>query len=999
MITFANVPIIQANGSLPIEMSEINLDFGADYANKPVTVILLKPNMTFESFTKARGAEVNDTAEDIQMSVTDETGAYVYTPNDYGSLAGYTVYAKCAGKAIEKKLKTSGHNVDIHVAVNGDDSADGSEDTPVATLQKTKELAEQYDCDVTIKIHAGTYYFDSSVEFASDNADSRLTVTNAGDGEVIFSGAKKIDVSSLVPVTDKTVLNRLQSGARDKVLQADLSAFGLTKEMVDFESRMSTGNLNITVNSLYLNGKEQNISRWPDDGYAKIGKVIEKGATHRWSSSNERHNGGTFEYIDNQPSRWANNNDIIVDGYFGSEYRYEYASIKNLDTENKRITFKNWTMYGIVKGFRWRAKNILEEINLPGEWAIDPDNMLLYYYPSYELSQNDVLEFNALDVPFITMTNANNIAIKGITFDKCAYTAITASGCNDVEITDCVISNTDNEGIRAAKGKNINISSNTLYNIDGIGIYISGGDRDNLISANNVISDNHMYNIAKNVMNPAIMLGSQVSGTVDYNIGTKVSNNLIHNSEFAIGYRGNLNKIENNELYNGVRNSADMTMIGIGRTLVDYGNEINYNYIHDFGPVNFTDSTYGNYGIFWDDMASGQIARGNIIRNNFYRGSQSISIGGGRDNTVENNIILETNRPINFHDRTIGSTTSYEDFIKNNAAYLTLQEVDYENLDAWKEKFPSMYSIVDDVKNDQGWIPRNITATGNVAMNNTVSVSSDNGRMTKYGNVKNNVNLAEDYSIFVDAENQDFRIKKAAKEKLGLADGIPDESYTNTIGLLNPRALTNTDFHQVYPENNAKLYSDNVMLRWEQALFADEYKYELAEDSDFTDIVAEGTTINTNAEVKNLEKGKKYYWRVTAKNISRQLSGEWSSAQVYSFTAASDELIIENEGYYVNDSFAARLSDITDEATVKYTVSNGGQEKKYSYLLAVYNSDETLIQVASGQDSIAANASGIEKNFSFTKKCVTDNTSCARLYIWDGTDTMKPLCSRKIYMS
>jgi hypothetical protein len=95
--------------------------------------------------------------------------------------------------------------------------------------------------------------------------------------------------------------------------------------------------------------------------------------------------------------------------------------------------------------------------------------------------------------------------------------------------------------------------------------------------------------------------------------------------------------------------SADVGAFYMGRDWSMQGNVVRYNIWHDIygygcqdwdiskGTVGY-DAPHGAWGVYLDDCASGTTVFGNI----FYRVPMSaIHVGGGRDNLIENNIIID----------------------------------------------------------------------------------------------------------------------------------------------------------------------------------------------------------------------------------------------------------------------------------------------------------------------------------------------------------------------
>ena len=156
---------------------------------------------------------------------------------------------------------------------------------------------------------------------------------------------------------------------------------------------------------------------------------------------------------------------------------------------------------------------------------------------------------------------------------------------------------------------------------------INGGDSWNLISSENVVYNNYIHDWAR--VEATYRSGISIGGC-----GNLVSHNEICNSPHqAIGWGGPNHIFEYNEIYNVLTETADCGVFYGGRNYISHGCIIRYNYIHDIGFEGIDNA----FGIYFDDGMTGQTAYGNIIMNVTGRG---FLIGGGRDNRVYNNIII-----------------------------------------------------------------------------------------------------------------------------------------------------------------------------------------------------------------------------------------------------------------------------------------------------------------------------------------------------------------------
>ena len=88
------------------------------------------------------------------------------------------------------------------------------------------------------------------------------------------------------------------------------------------------------------------------------------------------------------------------------------------------------------------------------------------------------------------------------------------------------------------------------------------------------------------------------------------------------------------------KDTADSGAIYTGRDWSTRGNVIRYNYFHDMEMID-TSTNMEMQAVYLDDMHSSTAVFGNV----FYRVDSVALFGGGRDNTFENNLMLECKKP------------------------------------------------------------------------------------------------------------------------------------------------------------------------------------------------------------------------------------------------------------------------------------------------------------------------------------------------------------------
>lgn len=792
----------------------------------------------------------------------------------------------------------------IYVSVDGSDTnGDGSKEKPYATIYKAKDAAKKAKrkkIPIDVIFSEGTYSIDKSVEFTKLDSGTKNAPIRyiAEDGEkVVFSGGRKIDVTKAEPVSEE-IKKRLYSNISDKVIAIDLREQGIDTKKFDFRPSATeqVGQI-LKPTQVSLNGVQQQLSRWPNSGYIDI-TDCDAGGSRRDNDGFEKT--GAIYYNVNVPSRWTNAKDIFVDGSLAHLWNREWAEVESVDVTKNAINFKYATAYGIKNGGRWAAVNLLEEIDIPGEWYIDFDEGIFYYYPPYKLSEADELVISELSQTML-MVGADYLEFEGLELSMVAgdtkvvgdsstggNAIFINDGVSNVAIKDCIIKNIGFNGIYSL-GNNITIDGCIITDIGLNGIRIrKSGDRQTVTSGNVVIKNNDISNISRD---------GNIAGTVGVlieqdSVGVSVINNVIHNCPNAgILYQGFNNRIAYNEIYNCVTRAADAGAIYAGRSWVSYGNVIEYNLFHDIGQKN-NSSSYPASSIFWDDLQSGSEFSHNISVPNNYVKTSSVKIGGGIDNIVKGNTMVASEKGIIGEDRTTSGAKAGTLVWKSQATTNRYTDADKNN-PVYKKVFPQMTSILDRIEANDG-----ILKIENIISDNLL-VDCPKGdtiaqQMINDSEVGNNVSIENDYSIFVNPEKLDYRVKKEAKLKYGISDEILDEDFDlEKIGIQdkNDPEQKYKEFMALYPEEGSQnVSSDRAVLAWSKSLLADNYTYVLATDVEMKNTILEQNTIENSVVLEGLEKGKTYYWKVIAHNLSRQFGFD-AETKVYSFTIDNNEEI------------------------------------------------------------------------------------------------------------
>lgn len=552
-------------------------------------------------------------------------------------------------------------NAELNVFVGADAAAggDGSKRAPYQTLTQARDAvraARQTGTlksgeAVTVRVGAGAYPLDASFELTAEDggtAGAAVVYRAAKHGQARIRGGRTLAPSAFKPLTESAVLARLDAAARGKVLVCDLSA-QLAGTVEPFKTAYHGAPAGPW---LYVNGQPMTLARWPnidapEAGWTGFTKTVDTGlpVADAPDPALRKLHPGSFEFEDPRPARWNLQEGVWLQGYWTHDWCDEVIRVGAYDKDKKVITLAAAHDYGIM-GKTWGAAkrrflalNSLEELDAPGEWYLDRTRKLLYFYPAQPLSAATIV-LATLTQPLVKMDGADYVKFENLAFEYSHGNGLVVRNARHVEITGCEVANLAGAGI-AVSGSDNTVRSCDLFNLGTNGISLNGGERKTLTMAHNLAVNNHIhhYGIFQRTYAPGIGVGG---------CGQIVRNNSIHDAPHnAVLYGGNENLFENNEIYRVVMETGDAGAFYTGRDWTSQGNVLRHNYIHDLGGGSKEANTMG---VYLDDCDCGDTIEGNI----FYRAGRAIMIGGGRDNPVLNNLVIDC--PIGLHIDARGMT-------------------------------------------------------------------------------------------------------------------------------------------------------------------------------------------------------------------------------------------------------------------------------------------------------------------------------------------------------
>jgi len=552
---------------------------------------------------------------------------------------------------------------------------------PFRTLAQARDAARGANSGraITIYLRGGVYDLEETFRLGrEDGGRPSAPVRYAAykNERVHLVGGRRI--SRFRTVSDPAVAARFDEAYREKIREADLAGvpdLGVIRAAGPAPSELFTG------------GQPMQLARWPNpsspnQGWTRIAGIPGPDREDR------------IIYVGGRPrlKQWDRNPDVWMRGFWIYDWWDGLVPLQSIDHANQllisaqpfvRAEMANQTSgkainrNGSSVGQRYHVLNVLEELDEPGEYYIDRAAKKLYVWPG--TGGLDDAYVSTLAGPIVRFEGASHIVFSGITFEYGRGNGIEIEGGESILIERSRISNLGGTGVTISGGRRHAIAHCEITGTGEGGATVQAGDKLTLEPAGHEIRDSDIHHYARLWLTyrPAV----NVKG-----VGvTLVHNRFRHAPHAGVLLDGNDHRIEFNEFAHLCQISDDCGgFYSNGLNWTARGTVVRFNSFHDILGIGGKSQAPA---VYLDDFASGTTVADNL----FYR-TMGVKIGGGRSNTVENNVFAECDPAISLDGR--GLTWASASVTNQEPIRKQLREVRHDQ-PPYRARYPELMRLLD----------------------------------------------------------------------------------------------------------------------------------------------------------------------------------------------------------------------------------------------------------------------------------------------------------------
>ncbi len=564
-------------------------------------------------------------------------------------------------------------DTEIFVETWGSDSNPGTEKEPFCTIRaaqnKIRWIKTQPDFDdarIHVHLGPGRYILDESIQLTEEDSGTEgnpIHYVGAANGATVLCGGIDLDVSLIQSVNG---VPNIPDHRRPKI------------KAIQLPPSISPGS-DGPHHELFIDGRRMTVARWPNQGWARMAsKTLDGRSRLSPLDTLQLHESDINALLHVFPSGdWK-------DRYLPTEIHAESAG--------HHFTFADKLSGKLLEGTRFRICNLLSQLDSPGEYFLDYTNNRLYFWDDAPLASREI-RLSSVGTA-LSLYDASHLNFSNLTIQTARNCGIEIVGGENVVFDRCVIKNIGGLAINLYHGKQHSILKCKVTNCGGGGIRVEGGNRYDWTKCEHTIVDCDISNFAQTQLcdRPGINI---------FGLGVRVLNNHIHDGPHTgIHIHGNEHLIQQNELDHLCLETADSGAIYLGHNPTYQGNRIIENWIHDVGEYNRTDV----FGVYLDDFASGTTVHSNLFEN----AGRAIGIGGGRDNSIEENIIVNCLAAVQIDSR--GTSWRAASLHSYNSKYIQCVAQGLEDFPLLQDRYPTLKECLD----AEAWKPLGNKVHGNL---------------------------------------------------------------------------------------------------------------------------------------------------------------------------------------------------------------------------------------------------------------------------------------------
>ena len=643
----------------------------------------------------------------------------------------------------------------IIVSPDGNDSNPGTADKPIKTFAKAVSLVRERKKtatdEIVVAFKAGHYGALDNLTLTQEDkgsADVPVRYTRYGDGEVVFDNGVSLYGKDFKALTDaeKALFPAKEA---DKIKKLSLGKV--------FPDGMPDG--------LKIFGGDAPIweARYPNKSNGK--DIYMK---YMLSVPTEEDNYYGMDVLIRSPlslalKKFGDLNGAKLVGYIMYGWRVDTFYIDSYDTttnqmklDKNRLPSDFYT--GSAGGGIRTPQMPMDDVYVSGKslmlddegeyWYDDESNTIYVYDPAEEYTVG-------IDGTFLTLDDADNVTLEGLTFVNNTASAINVNNSENVTVDGVKMSGVGACITLSGASDRFTVKNSEFMRFSDKAITVNVTMHRTTLESNRIVIDNncfHDYGDSTVFANQAIK---------DSAIGTLISHNEFRNSPNGAVGLGMLSTVEYNVFDNMMTCTQDYGIIYTYEAMSSSRqNHIRYNLFMNMK----SGATYGNY---IDDFSQDQYIYGNVFYN---CGACGVMLHNARNCFVHDNFFYGCNLQLNgfgfvseetgkvFDDAVLDSMSWGDIYRKYYGRRINEGEEGYE---VWKAQFPSLYEFEPDKEHPESYY--SFFCPWNSIHHNLLVNANENITGTfaeEWGDIHDNVKLEETGNpYFTDPTHGDYTLK------------------------------------------------------------------------------------------------------------------------------------------------------------------------------------------------------------------------------------------------